>query len=84
LQAVPNEPGTFIALESTANGQNYFKDLWDAASAGSGLHPVLQPWFEEPTYRRAFANEGSARTSRLLSVRDRSVRTSRTSSRARV
>jgi hypothetical protein len=34
LQAVPNEPGTLIVLESTANGQNYFKDLWDTAEAG--------------------------------------------------
>src|SRR5690606_2093870 len=36
LQAVPNEPGTEIILESTANGiGNYFYNLWCAAESGA-------------------------------------------------
>src|SRR5690606_32730054 len=31
LNAVPDEPGTMIVLESTANGNNHFKARWDAA-----------------------------------------------------
>lgn len=58
LQAVPNEPGTMIILESTANGQNYFKDLWDAAEAGeSDYIPFFSPWYREPSYARRFAND---------------------------
>jgi hypothetical protein len=58
LQAVPEEPGTMIVIESTPNGQNYFKELWDAAEAGeSDYLPFFSPWFHEPGYQRAFANE---------------------------
>jgi hypothetical protein len=58
LQAVPNEPGTLIVLESTANGANYFKDLWDSAAAGeSDYIAFFSPWFHETAYQRRFANE---------------------------
>ena len=33
LQAVPNTPDTMIVIESTANGFEYFKELWDKAVA---------------------------------------------------
>lgn len=57
-QAVPDDPDTLIVMESTANGENFFKDFWDAAVAGeNGYLPFFTPWFEEPGYRRPFANE---------------------------
>lgn len=34
LQAVPNLPSTIIIIESTANGFEYFKEIWDGAVAG--------------------------------------------------
>lgn len=55
-QAVPYLPGTMIAIESTANGYNEFKTMWDAAveaeRAGdeTGFTPVFFPWFEMPDY----------------------------------
>ncbi len=57
LNAVPDDPTTLVVIESTANGQNYFKELWDKAEAGeSGYLPFFSPWFEEPNYRVGFAN----------------------------
>jgi hypothetical protein len=58
LQAVPDEPGTLIAFESTANGQNYFKDVWDDAESGrSDYIAFFSPWYRDPDYRRGFANQ---------------------------
>jgi hypothetical protein len=58
LNAVPNEPNTMIVIESTANGQNYFKELWDKATSGeSDYIAFFSPWFEEPSYRKQFAND---------------------------
>lgn len=57
LQAVPNKPGTMVVIESTANGYNEFKDLWDAAVAAwdrgerDGFQPVFFPWWEMEEYR---------------------------------
>lgn len=56
--AVPDDPESMILEESTANGHNHFKDDWDAAVAGeSGYLAIFTPWFEEPTYRLAFASK---------------------------
>ena len=53
LQAVPSEPGTVILLESTANGFEYFQQLWENAVAGkSDFVPVFCAWWEMPTYRK--------------------------------
>lgn len=58
LNAVPDEPNTMVVIESTANGQNYFKELWDKAYSGeSDYVAFFSPWFEEPGYRREFAND---------------------------
>ncbi|MGZ6031731.1 MAG: hypothetical protein ACXWNS_08240 [Isosphaeraceae bacterium] len=58
LNAVPDDPATMVVIESTANGQNYFKELWDKAESGeSGYLPFFSPWFEEPNYRVRFAND---------------------------
>jgi hypothetical protein len=55
LQAVPNEPGTEVFLESTANGQgNYFHKQWRQAVAGDGaFEAIFIPWFWQTEYRLA-------------------------------
>lgn len=58
LNSVPDEPGTLIVVESTANGMNHFKDLWDAAVRGeSGYVPFFTGWHEEEAYRARFPTE---------------------------
>lgn len=53
-QTVPNEPGTEIILESTANGiGNLFHTMWQSAEAGKGEYiAVFVPWFWEEGYRK--------------------------------
>ena len=55
LQAVPNEPGTEIILESTANGVGgEFHARWTQAVAGlSDYEAIFTPWFWSDEYRRA-------------------------------
>lgn len=52
LQAVSNEAGTEIIIESTANGiGNYFYNLWQSASSGqSDFQAIFIPWFWQPEY----------------------------------
>lgn len=57
LQAVPEEPGTMIIIESTPNGYEEFKNRWDAAVDAyrrdeEGYIPVFFAWFEMQEYRR--------------------------------
>jgi len=54
MQAVPNEPGTEIYLESTANGVgNYFHEQWQLAESGeSDFIPIFIPWYWQPEYVR--------------------------------
>lgn len=53
LQAVPNEPGTEIILESTANGLgNLYHQMWQQAEVGAnGYIPIFIPWFWQDEYR---------------------------------
>ena len=53
LQAVPDEPGTEVWLESTANGiGGLFYNLWRAAERGENAYGVLfVPWFWHEEYR---------------------------------
>lgn len=53
LQAIPDEPGTEIFLESTANGVgNYFHKLWQSAEAGeSEFVAIFVPWYWTAEYR---------------------------------
>ena len=56
MQAVPDHPGTFVAIESTANGFDHFQQLWDDAVNGrNGYIPLFFPWFEMKTYRRKYS-----------------------------
>lgn len=52
LQAISNEAGTEIILESTANGiGNYFYNMWMAAVTGkSEFQAIFIPWFWQPEY----------------------------------
>jgi hypothetical protein len=53
LQAVSNEPGTEIILESTANGiGNYFHNMWKAAEdKANGYIAIFVPWYWQEEYR---------------------------------
>lgn len=54
VQGVPNEPGTEIVLESTANGVGgEFYERWQQAEAGIGDYiAIFVPWFWGDDYRR--------------------------------
>lgn len=54
LQSVPDEPGTEIILESTANGVgNYFHKMWrDAETLANDYIAVFVPWFWQEEYRK--------------------------------
>jgi hypothetical protein len=53
LQAVADEEGTEIFIESTANGKlNWFYEQWQLAIAGeSDYQPIFIPWFWQQEYR---------------------------------
>lgn len=55
LQAVPDEPGTEVILESTSNGRKgLFYEMCAAALRGEGEYIlVFIPWFWQPEYRKA-------------------------------
>jgi hypothetical protein len=58
LNAVPDQPGTMVIIESTANGTNDFKKRWDRAYAGEGDYaPIFISWLEDPDCTRAFMSE---------------------------
>lgn len=56
LQCVPDEPNTFVCIESTANGVGgYFYDLWNAAVDGKNdFTPIFFPWFTDKNYSVEF------------------------------
>lgn len=58
VQAVPDEPGTEIVLESTANGVGgEFHSRWQQAEAGIGDYvAVFVPWFWDDGYVRDAVN----------------------------
>src|ERR1041385_3708603 len=53
MQAVSNEHGTEIILESTANGiGNYFHNVWKAAMSGENdYQAIFIPWYWQDEYR---------------------------------
>ena len=59
LQCVPDEPNTFVCLESTANGVGgYFYDMWNQAVRGESEYtPIFFPWFVDEEYTRDFPTE---------------------------
>ncbi len=58
LQAVPDTPESMVIIESTANGFNEFKKIWDDAVTGeSDFVPLFFPWFEMKSYRKPYRGE---------------------------
>lgn len=55
FQAVPNLPNTMIIIESTANGYEYFKTLWDLAVRNeSDFIPIFVGWNEMEEYKMPY------------------------------
>lgn len=55
LQAVPNDPDTMVVIESTANGFEYFKELWDNSVAGKNdFVPFFIGWNELIDYQMPY------------------------------
>ena len=51
LQTVPDEEGTIVIIESTANGFDSFKDRWDKAVNGESEYiPIFCAWHEMEEY----------------------------------
>lgn len=58
LQTLPQKGRSLLVIESTANGYNYFKTLWDQAVNGdSDFVPLFFPWFEMPEYVKPYNGE---------------------------
>ena len=54
-QAVPSTDDSLIVIESTANGFNYFYNLWqDAVNGRSDYTPLFFPWYVDPNYSRPY------------------------------
>jgi hypothetical protein len=53
FQAIPENPGTAVFIESTANGlSGPFAEIWKGACSGeNGYIPFFSAWFETPEYR---------------------------------
>ncbi|MEN6421641.1 MAG: hypothetical protein ABFD76_06795 [Smithella sp.] len=55
MQSVPNNSDTMVVIESTANGYDDFKEIWDRAENGeSGFTPVFCAWWELDEYRTKY------------------------------
>jgi hypothetical protein len=55
LNGVPDEPGSCVIWESTANGRNHFERQWLEAVQGiNGYAPIFVPWQEDPDYSLEF------------------------------
>lgn len=54
IQAIPDEQGTEVFIESTANGiGNYFHEQWQAAESGiSEYIAIFVPWYWQDEYRK--------------------------------
>lgn len=55
MQSVPNLPNTMVIIESTANGYEYFKEMWDKAVAKeSSFIPLFVGWQDLEEYKMAY------------------------------
>ena len=58
LQTLPQQGRSLLVIESTANGYNYFKGLWDQAVNGeSDFIPLFFPWYEMKDYALPYHGE---------------------------
>ena len=57
MQSVPNLENTIVIIESTANGYEDFKDIWDRAVRGeSDFIPLFVGWNELKEYQMPYTN----------------------------
>lgn len=55
--ALSKEPGTVGIIESTANGIEVYKEMWDnAGDKKNDYIPLFFPWFDMPDYRMPIAD----------------------------
>ena len=55
MQSVPNLPSTMVIIESTANGYEYFKEMWDKSVAGENdFVPLFVGWHELKEYQMPY------------------------------
>lgn len=55
VQTVPNNENSMIIIESTANGFEHFKEIWDGAVKGDNDYiPVFIGWNELPEYSMTY------------------------------
>lgn len=55
LQTVPSNANSMIIIESTANGYDYFKEMWDKAVKGENdFYPLFVAWHELKEYRKPY------------------------------
>ena len=55
IQSVPNTPDSIVIIESTANGFEYFKELWDNAVAGKNdFYALFIGWNELQEYQMPY------------------------------
>lgn len=70
LQAVPNTPDSVVIIESTANGYEYFKELWDKAVAGENeFYPLFVGWNELKEYQMPYTGFKLTDEEKLLQVK---------------
>ena len=70
LQAVPNNENSIVVIESTANGFEEFKKLWDSAVAGeSDYIPLFIGWDELEDYKLEYT--GFELTKEEIDLKDR-------------
>lgn len=56
FQAVPNTPDSMIIVESTANGFEYYKEMWDKATRGENdFYPLFIGWNELQEYQMPYS-----------------------------
>ena len=56
MQAVPNLPNTMVIIESTANGYEYFKEIWDkAVRKENDFIPLFVGWHELEEYQMPYS-----------------------------
>jgi hypothetical protein len=73
-QTIPNEHGTLVILESTANGTgNWWHEQWQAAEEGdSDFIPLFFPWYKHYEYKRytnlSIKSELTAEERRMLKL----------------
>lgn len=55
MQAVPDNNKSIVIIESTANGFEYYKEMWDRAVSGeSDFVPLFVAWYELEDYKKPY------------------------------